>query len=191
MRDALIAILLCGIAVAACEARKADTPEPVEISADFAADSAADVKAGNAVAGRDSAAVQFHADTDSGEMALKLPGGIEGRIKLPEGLDGDSEFDLDEVGRYPGAKLTGVDVKAFGNDDKTRARVQLGFTAPGRAAKVADWYEKAFVAKGRSVRRSGNSLSTTTADGEPLVMALRDGAGGITSGQITIRDEKN
>ena len=188
MRDALIAILLCGVAVAACEARKADTSEPVAISADFAAASDADVKAGKA---GDSAAVQFQADTDSGEMALKLPGGIEGRIKLPEGLDGDSKFDLDGVGRYPGAKLTGVDVKAFGSDDKTRARVQLGFTAPGRADTVADWYEKAFAAKGRSVLRSGNTLSTTTDDGEPLVMALRDGPGGTATGQITIRDEKN
>lgn len=190
MRDALIAILLCGVAVAACEARKADTTEPVAITADFATDGDgdADVKADSVPV---DAAVQFHADTDSGEMALKLPGGIEGRIKLPEGLDGDSKFDLEGVGRYPGAKLTGVDVKALGIGDRARARVQLGFTAPGRADTVADWYEKAFAEKGRNVRRSGNTLSTTTEEGDPLVMALRDGPDGTATGQITIRDEKS
>lgn len=185
MRDALIAILLCGVAVAACEANQADKPEPLEISADFAADLEKDAKADGGEAG-----VQFRADTEGGEMQVKLPGGIEGRIKLPEGLDNDSKFDLDGVGRYPGAKLTGVDVNAFGKDDKTRARVQLGFTAPGSADTVADWYEKAFAAKGRSVLRSGTNLSTTTSDGEPLQMALRDGPGGIARGQIVIRNEK-
>ncbi|MFZ4381613.1 MAG: hypothetical protein ACOYO0_06575 [Sandarakinorhabdus sp.] len=189
MRDALIAILLCGLAVAACEANQADKPEPVEISADFAADTDTDVK--RDTAGSGDAAVQFHADTDSGEMAVKLPGGIEGRIKLPEGLDGDSKFDLDGIGRYPGSKLIGVDVKAFGGDDKSRAKVQLDFTAPGSADTVADWHEKAFAAKGRSVLRSGTTLSTTTSDGEPLQMALRDGPGGTARGQISIRDEKN
>lgn len=176
MRDALIAILLCGLAVAACEAGQADKAETPQISVDLSTTDEGESS---------DSGLQLKADTETGEMQVKLPGGIEGKIKLPEGLDGDTEFDLGGVGRYPGAKLTGVDINALGGKDG--ARVELGFTAPGSAETVADWYAKAFAAKGRNVTRSGTTLSTTTGDGEPLVMALRDGTNGVATGQITIR----
>lgn len=183
MRDALIAILLCGVAVAACEVRQAHATDAgraaakLEAAADFDADSSG-------------AGVQFRADTESGDIELRLPGGIQGKFRLPEGIDADNEFKLNGIGRYPGSKLTGVDVKALDGDPDADATVRLAFTAPGTADTVADWYEKAFADKGRTVLRTGTTLSTTTSEGKPMVMALRDGTGGVAQGMLTIRDEK-
>ncbi|WP_353217008.1 hypothetical protein [Sandarakinorhabdus sp.] len=184
MRDALIAILLCGVAVAACEDGKAVKPsEPAAITAE-AGDKAED-------SGTDTSrtVVQFSADSDSGEVALRLPGGISGKLQLPGGVIGgeDARFDLDGVGRYPGAKLTSVNIKAQDSEAGGDARVALGFSAPGSADAVADWYEKAFAAKGRSVQRTGTSLRATTADGDAMVITLRDGPAGTARGEINIR----
>lgn len=182
MRDALIAILLCGVAVAACEANSSD--REAEKAAAVTAESVADGP------GDGGDGVQFRADTDSGDIELRLPGGIEGKFKLPEGIDADNDFDLEGIGRYPGARLTGVDLKVLDGDPKTDARVRLAFTAPGSADTVADWYEKALIGKGRSVLRTGTTLSTTTREGKPMVMTLRDGTGDIAVGSLVIRDEK-
>jgi hypothetical protein len=181
MRDALIAILLCGIAVAACEANQSDrraASEPADVALSRSDDG-------------DTAGVQFRADTESGDIELRLPGGIQGKFKLPEGIDADNEFKLNGIGRYPGARLTGVNVKALDGDPGSDATVRLAFTAPGSADTVADWYEKAFADKGRTVMRTGTTLSTRTSEGKPMVMALRDGAGGVAVGTLTIRAEKN
>lgn len=183
MRDALIAILLCGVAVAACEANQSDreAEKAAAVSAELAADLDSD---------RGGTGVQFRADTNSGDIQLRLPGGIEGKFKLPEGIDADNDFDLEGIGRYPGSRLTGVDLKVLDGDPKADATVRLAFTAPGSADAVADWYEKAFAEKGRSVLRNGTTLSTTTRNGKPMVMALQDGAGKVAHGTLTIRDEK-
>lgn len=184
MRDALIAILLCGVAVAACEVNQTEK-QAAASSAEIIGEMAADFEADSKQAG-----VQFRADTEAGEMQVRLPGGIEGKFKLPEGIDADNEFELNGIGRYPGSRLTGVDVKALDGDPETNARVRLAFTAPGKADTVADWYEKAFAGKGRTVLRNGTTLSTTTSEGKPMVMALRDGDGGVARGTVTIRDAR-
>jgi hypothetical protein len=170
MKNALIAILLCGVAVAACEqrAKVEKPPETTEIETEW--------REGDGKG----ADVNIRADMESGEVELKLPGGLEG----------DTKFDLDGVGRYPGAKLTNVDVKATDKDGSRQGRVVLGFSAPGSADKVADWYEQALVKKGRSVARTGNTITTTTSDGDPMVMVISEDAGGIARGRITITDNK-
>jgi hypothetical protein len=185
MRDALIAILLCGVAVAACEANQSERAAARD-NAELAIETAGDFSADD-----DRAGVQFRADTESGDIQVRLPGGIEGKFKLPEGIDAGNEFKLNGIGRYPGARLTGVDVKALDGDPNSDATVRMAFTAPGSADTVADWYEKAFVEKGRTVLRTGTTLSTNTSEGKPMVMALRDGTGGVAVGSLTIRDEKN
>jgi hypothetical protein len=185
MKNALIAILLCGVAVAACEDRskKAEPATDVAIEGDWNA--GADSGAGDGEVN-----VNIHADAETGALELKLPGGIEGTLKLPKGLDGETRFDLDGIGRYPGAKLTDVDIKARANDAQKDARVVLGFAAPGSADAVADWYEQALVKDGRSVSRTGTTVTTTTEDGKPMVIAVQDGKGGTAQGRITITDRK-
>lgn len=191
MRDALIAILLCGVAVAACEDGKAAKPaEPAAIAAE--AGDKADDTAEDSAADTSRTVVQFSADSDSGEIALRLPGGISGKMQLPRGVigDDDARFDLDGVGRYPGATLTSVDIKAQDSVAGGDARVALGFSAPGSADTVADWYEKAFAAKDRSVQRTGTVLSAATADGDAMVITLRNGPAGTARGEINIPGSK-
>lgn len=186
MKNALLAILLCGVAVAACEDR-AQKPDPaaepapvVEIEREWNADAS----------GSGDVDVNIHADAQTGEVELKLPGGIEGKVKLPGGLDGSEDFDLDGIGRYPGAKLINVDIKVRDGKGQRDALVVLGFAAPGSADRVANWYEQARLKDGRSVSRTGTTVTTTTEDGKPMVIAVADGKGGTAQGRITITDGK-
>ena len=180
MKNALVAILLCGVAVVWFAQ---DEAEPRRLTGDSSWDFS---KAPATRNGREAeGSVQFSADTETGEMKLRLPGGIEGKMRLPDGIDTDTKFDLDGVGRYPGAKLQNVDVSGGGSQ---QGRVMLGFSAPGSADTVADWYEKALIAKGRSVARTGNTITGATKDGEPMVIAVEDGPGDIARGRIIITD---
>lgn len=181
MRDALIAILLCGAIVATCEVKDAPKAEPaaeaaIETSWDDSGDSS-------------SSDVNIRADIETGKVELKLPGGLEGVVKLPKGVGDDAKFDLDGVGRYPGAKLTDVDLRS-GEGKGKDGRVVLGFTATGSADKVADWYEQALVKKNRSVLRSGTTITGTTEDGDPMVITVTEGSGGLARGRITITDRQ-
>jgi hypothetical protein len=189
MRNALIAIILCGAAVAATESRTRDEAvAAADITADRVADVATDWDDRNRNDKADGVEMEIHADTESGELNLKLPGGLEGRVKLPEGLEPDAKFDLDGVGRYPGATLSKVDVSAGGNKADRHRRVVLGFSAPGSADQVASWYEKAFAADGRAVTRAGTTLTGRTSEGNDLVMVISDGSSGRAQGRITITD---
>lgn len=186
MKNALIAIFLCGVAIAACDARRADKVED-GTTAEFTLENNAE-SAGGAATEDDG--VNIKANMESGEVELKLPGGLEGKVKIPDGLEPDAKFDLDGLGRYPGAKLVNVDVQASGKNDDGRGQVVLGFTAPGTATQVADWYAKALAADGRRASRSGNTLTGTTDDGDRMVIAVDDGAAGVARGRITITDRK-
>ncbi|WP_310474626.1 hypothetical protein [Sandarakinorhabdus sp.] len=188
MKNALIAILLCGVAVAACDANRKEKLEEgttAEITLENNEDSSSDAGKGDG-----SGELNIKADMESGEVELKLPGGLEGKVKIPAGLEPDAKFDLDGLGRYPGAKLVNVDVQASGENGDGRGEVVLGFTAPGTAAQVADWYAKALAADGRPASRSGNTLTGTTDDGDRMVIAVDEGAAGVARGRITITDKK-
>ena len=188
MKNALIAILLCGVAVAACNANRADKQE-VEKAAQISIDSAD--AASNIDGSTNDAGVNIKADMESGEVELQLPGGLAGKVKIPAGLQADAKFDLDGLGRYPGSKLSSVDVQGRDANAGDRSVVVLGFTAPGTAAHVADWYGKAMADKGRFSGRSGNTLTGSTEDGDRMVIAVDDGAGGVARGRITITDKKS
>ena len=126
MKNALIAILLCGAAVAACDARRVEEKEKAEAAA-----SSVDKDWDEGAAG--DTGVNIKADMEKGEVELKLPGGIAGKVSIPAGIEPDAKFDLDRVGRYPGAKLTSLNVQASGKDGDGRGQVLLGFSAPGTA----------------------------------------------------------
>lgn len=180
MKNALLAILLCGVAVTACEQKAAvERPsEPPQVEAQW-----------NEGEGT-RADVSIKADMESGEVELTLPGGLAGKVRLPKGIDADAKFDLGGIGRYPGSKLTSVDVKANDSDGRHEGRVVLGFTAPGSAARVAHWYEQALVKQGRSVARTGTTVTGTTEAGDPMVISIADGASGVARGRITITETK-
>jgi hypothetical protein len=188
MKNALIAILLCGVAIAACDANRQEKVED-GTTAEITLEDKSDASGGGA-GGKLDDGINIKADMESGEVELKLPGGLEGKVKIPDGLEPDAKFDLDGLGRYPGAKLAKVDVAASGKDGDGRGQVVLGFTAPGTATQVADWYAQALARDGRPASRSGNTLTGTTDDGDRMVIAVDDGAGGIARGRITITDKK-
>lgn len=187
MKNALLAILLCGVAVAACNANRKDAVEDKR-GQGVTVDAAWDGDKGAAAIA--DAGVNIQADMEKGRVELKLPGGIGGTVNLPAGLESDAKFDLDGLGRYPGAKLTSVNVQASGKDGDGKGVVVLGFTAPGSAAQVADWYAGKLSDRGRTPSRSGNTLTGTTEDGDAMVIAVEDGEGGKARGRITITDRK-
>lgn len=185
MKNALIAILLCGVAIAACDANRQEKVES-GTTAEITLEDNDDSRAG----GRADDGINIKADMESGEVELKLPGGMEGKVKIPDGLEPDAKFNLDGLGRYPGAKLAKVDVQASGKDGDGRGQVVLGFTAPGTATQVADWYASALAKDGRPASRSGNTLTGATKDGDRMVIAVDDGETGVARGRITITDRK-
>ena len=125
-------------------------------------------------------------DTESGKIELSLPGGIEAKGKLPEGLGNDGDFDIDGVGLYPGARVGSVKVNASDAAAMKRAVVRIGFTAPGDAAAVADWYQQQFDAKAIKVSRRGETLSGKTEDGNDFTIALTGAGAGSAKGLVTI-----
>ena len=185
MKNALIAILLCGVAVAACNASRED-----RLEAEKAARISLSANSETGLVDAEAGGVNIKADMESGEVELQLPGGLQGKVKIPAGMQPDAKFDLGGLGRYPGSRLSSVDVKGRSDDEGGKSSVVLGFTAPGTAGKVADWYGKALADSGRFSGRSGNTLTGTTEDGDRMVIAVDDGAAGIARGRITITDKK-
>ena len=108
---------------------------------------------------------------------------------MPEGLGDASKIDIDGVGLYPGAKVRSVKVNASDTATK-RAVVQIGFTAPGDAAAVADWYQQQFDAKTMKVTRNGETLTGKTEDGDDFTVALTAAGAGQANGLVTLVNAK-
>jgi hypothetical protein len=181
----MLPIALSGVALlalAACSESKVETAEPQkEVSIDLNSDKAGD---------SDQGMVNIEGDTESGKVELKLPGGIEANVKVPEGVVGKTDFDIDGVGLYPGAKVGAVNVKAISGNSagKGTATVKIGFSAPADAAAVADWYQQQFEAKKIAVSRSGETLTGKTSDGDDFILALQSAGTGASKGQLTLVD---
>lgn len=172
------------LALAACsdskvETEKADAGSKVSIAVD--GNSESDTRSD----------VTVNADTDTGKFELKLPGGIEAKVNLPEGIGEHGKFDIDGVGLYPGAKVRGVNVNASDTKDSKQAVVKISFSAPADAAAVADWYQQQFEAKHKTVTRSGETLSGSTDDGDAFTIALDAAGTGASKGLLTIIDSKD
>lgn len=172
------------LALAACsdskvETEKADTGSKVSIAIDSKGETETRTD------------VTVNADTDTGKFELKLPGGIEAKVNLPEGIGEHGKFDIDGVGLYPGAKVRGVNVNASDTKDSKQAVVKISFSAPADAAAVADWYQQQFDAKQKTVKRNGETLSGTTDDGDAFTIALDAAGTGASKGLLTIIDSKD
>ena len=135
------------------------------------------------------------AASDPGKLAIKLPGGFEAKLPMPDGIAEDSKFDINGVGLYPGARVDTINVDADKKGDASgdKAVVVLGFAAPASAETVAGWYEGQFRARNISVNRTGTLLTgktDKTDTGNEFALLLSDVAGGKARGQLTIHDRK-
>ena len=135
--------------------------------------------------------VNIDGDTESGKFEIKLSGGLEAKVKIPEGMAGKSKFDIDGVGLYPGAKIGSIKVRAIDKGGDSHATVEMGFAAPADAAAVADWYEQQFAAKKVTVARSGDTLTGKTRDGDNFTLALAAAETGKAKGTLTIVNDDN
>jgi hypothetical protein len=182
---ALLSLSGCG--ETKVETEKAEKGTKVSISID-----GSDADAAAAMSDT-SADVNIAGDTETGKMEIKLPGGLEAKVDIPEGMAKNAKFDIGGVGLYPGAKVGSVKVNATERKHEGAGRhsavVNIGFTAPADAAAVADWYQQQFEAKKVTVRRTGETLAGKTADGDDFNLALVPAATG-SSGVLTILDTK-
>lgn len=126
----------------------------------------------------------------TGKFQLKLPGGIEAKVNLPDSVGNDSKFDINGVGLFPGARVRSIDIDAADARKTRTATVKIGFNAPGDAAAVTDWHQQQFDAKNVAVTRSGETLAGTTEEGKPFSLALEPAGTGASKGLLTIVDTK-
>ncbi len=191
----MLPLVLAGaglLALAACGDSKVETAE-ADTSADKGVSISIDAKddsSATAAASEAGGAVNIDADTDTGKFDLKLPGGIEANVSVPGGMIDKTDFDIDGVGLYPGAKVGAVNVKALAGKESGQgsATVRIGFSAPADAAAVADWYQQQFEAKKIAVTRKGETLSGKTEDGDDFTLALVQAGAGAAKGELTIVD---
>lgn len=185
-RSGLLGACVVLLALAACGEDKVETATPakdVDISIKAASDDAAAASAGQGV-------VNIDGNSETGKFEVKLPGGIEANVKVPGGMVDKTDFDIDGVGLYPGAKVGTVNVKALTGkgEAKGSATVRIGFSAPADAAAVADWYQQQFEARKVAVTRSGETLSGKTEDGDDFTLAIVQAGSGAAQGELTIID---
>lgn len=174
MREMLMTIAGAALlATTACDIEKApaaDTPHSVSIAIDAGGETSAS------------------GDRTPGKVEITLPGGIAAKVDVPGGIEKGGKFDVGGVGLYPGAKVGSVKVNAGTAVTSQTATVEFGFSAPGDAAAVADWYQREFDAKGTTATRRGESLSGTTRDGDSFTIAMEPAGTGTSRGLVTITD---
>lgn len=167
----ITAALGAALATTACEVEKApaaDAPRSVSIV----------INSGDKTGG----------GKTSGQVEVSLPDGIAAKLGLPVGPQNGEKLNVAGVGLYPGARLSAVKVDARTRADAQTARVEFGFSAPGDAAAVADWYQQQFEAKGNKVTRQGETLSGIAADGDRFTLAMAPAGTGASRGLVTITD---
>lgn len=121
-----------------------------------------------------------------GSLSVKIPG-ISANVKMPDGLLAKSGFDIDGVKLYPGATVTNMKVDAQSGDTQSSV-VRIAYAAPADAAKVRDWYAKAFADKSVAIARKGEGLTGKTSDGDTVTMTFAAAPGGKSTGSIDIVD---
>jgi hypothetical protein len=123
----------------------------------------------------------------NGQIAVDLPGGFG--LKLPMGDKAlSSGFEVGGVKAYPGAKLLDMQVRVRDRrGGRERSLISMDFEAPGDAAGIASYYEDGIRRAGGKVRRSGDRLVGSTAEGKEFSLSLRS-RGDTTRGTFRIRE---
>lgn len=133
--------------------------------------------------------VQVRADSETGQVAVRIPG-LDANVPLPKAVLDNSHFDLDGVTLYPGSKVASVNVNAKDSNGHHQAEVALSFVAPAEVAKVRDWFAQAFAAKAASVRNEAGVLVGQMPDGSSFRLAFAPQGADQTKGSLQIL-EKN
>lgn len=137
--------------LAACD--RADTGTSVSINGD----------GGNALGSIDGA---------SGKVKVDVPG-FSGQFTLPKIQLDANDFDLNGVRLYPGSTIDTVNVATARKDGGLR----LGFTSPGSADQVRNWFQDRLGKAGFTLRQDGQGLVGTTDENKPFRLELNgDGA---------------
>lgn len=135
----------------------------------------------------DGSAVSISASGSSSSISVDGDG-VNINADLPgiDGLDVNSDIDIDGVKLYPGAKIISVDVNADSSKPEgQQGSVAFGMTAPAAPDVVLAWYAKAFAAKGVTTTTKGATLSGKTKDGDAFTFELSpDGKG--SKGKVRI-----
>lgn len=124
--------------------------------------------------GEDGGTVAISASGSGSSVSIKGDG-VNINADLPgiDRINMNSDFDIDGVKLYPGAKITSLNINAdSGKPDGQQGQVEFGLTAPAAPATVLDWYAKAFSAKGIATTTKGGSLTGKTKDGEAFAIDL-------------------
>lgn len=172
------------------EDRIADAQDAAEDAADRASEAAEAAAAAAAVNwdegdGNNDDETVFSLDQGTGtknSMALNLPGGFGIKVPMDGKMQDADDFEIDDVGPYPGATLSGVRVrvlKAIGRDDR-RSQVELSFKAPASPDAVIDWYAAEFTREGTAFERRGDRLLGRTSEGKAFDLTARPAPGGST-----------
>ncbi|MEG3088049.1 hypothetical protein [Sphingomonas sp. PB4P5] len=162
MSAKVILTLVAALALAACDDGKPGTS--VSINAGD----------GNMVAGVDG----------NGQVAINLPGGFAGKIKLPKMKLSAENFDMNGVHLFPGSTISGLNVDA---GDKGDGAVRVQFSSPATPSTVRDWFlDKLSKQAGFTITASGNDLIGTTDEKQPFRLDLAPDGADKSKGTIVI-----
>lgn len=160
-------ILAAALALAACD----DSGNGTSVSIDASGTD------GNMIAGMDG----------NGQLAIDLPGGFAGKIKLPK-LKLDAEnFDMNGVHLFPGSTISGMNITADDKNGKDDGLVRVSFESPATPTKVRDWFlEKLSKQAGFNITANGNALTGTTDEKQPFRLELTPDGADKSRGTIAI-----
>lgn len=148
---------------------------------------------GEAGKGGGKAAASAEGKAKEGQFSINTPG-FDMKIDIPASLASHTNSDSDVL--YPGSSLSGMHIEGSkgGADGKENAGIELRFTTPDAAEKVAAWYRdpaRASTFAVAGVRREGSGLVITGSekkDGDPFTLHLSPRSGGGTEGRLTLTD---
>jgi hypothetical protein len=143
--------------------------------------------------GNGSVAIDMNSEADAGNVSISVPG-FDAKVKVPTGMMGHGNFDIDGVKLYPGTKVTtfnlNVDGRSKGDKDTDNTVIKMTFAAPADVPTVTDWYKRQFAAKSVKVTPSASGFAGKTQDGDDFTISLTPGAAGQTKGSIDVVDTK-
>ncbi len=137
--------------------------------------------------GEEGEAIKIGGDGEKSKFSIKTDG-FSMDVDLPEiTLDSD-DFDLNNVGLYPGSKVTSFNIE----DEKGEkgGKVIVGFTAPVGADSLSEWYETKMSDEKFEVTKDGHNLSGTTTDGDQFSLELEEASGEETNGTLQFSETR-
>lgn len=137
--------------------------------------------------------VTLNANTETGNISVDLPNGAGVSVKLPPeaaaSISKGTNVDIDDIGLFPGARVTGVKAVSRKQAGAESSDVTLDFTAPAPPEAVAQWYVATLADKGAKSSRKGNRIDGVTREGSAFTLDLAaDGKG--TRGTFQLTDSK-